>query len=58
MPDSIVGVGGVPRNLTGKKLELPITKILQVADVASVLSRQAMANPDVLDDCLAAIEAR
>ena len=58
VPDVIVGVSGVPRNLTGKKLELPVKKILQGADIATVLSRQAMANPDVLDDCLAAVEAR
>jgi acetoacetyl-CoA synthetase len=51
-----VGVGGVPRNLTGKKLELPVKKILQGADVASVVSRQAMANPEALDDCLAAVQ--
>jgi acetoacetyl-CoA synthetase len=57
-PDVIVGVAGIPRNLTGKKLELPVKKILQGANVASVVSRQAMANPDVLDDCLAAVRGR
>jgi len=56
-PDSIVGVPGVPRNLTGKKLELPIKKILQGADIATVVSKQAMANPDVLDECLTAARA-
>ena len=56
VPDRIVGVGGVPRNLTGKKLELPVKRILQGADVASVVSRQAMANPEALDDCLAAVQ--
>jgi acetoacetyl-CoA synthetase len=55
VPDRIVGVSGVPRNLTGKKLELPVKKILQGADVAAVVSRQAMANPEALDDCLAAV---
>jgi acetoacetyl-CoA synthetase len=58
VPDAIVGVTGVPRNLTGKKLELPVKKILQGADVAAVVSRQAMANPEVLDDCLDAIKLR
>ncbi len=58
VPDVIVGVPGVPRNLTGKKLELPIKRILQGADIATVLSRQAMANPEVLDDCLAAVNGR
>jgi acetoacetyl-CoA synthetase len=58
VPDRIVGVSGVPRNLTGKKLELPVKKILQGADVSAVVSRQAMANPDTLDDCLAAVRER
>ncbi len=58
VPDQIVGVAGVPRNLTGKKLELPVKRILQGADVAAVVSRQAMANPEVLDDCLEAIRGR
>jgi acetoacetyl-CoA synthetase len=58
VPDMIVAVSGVPRNLTGKKLELPVKKILQGADVAAVVSRQALANPDVLDDCLAAVRGR
>ncbi len=58
VPDRIVGVSGVPRNLTGKKLELPVKRILQGADVAAVVSRQAMANPEALDDCLAAVENR
>jgi acetoacetyl-CoA synthetase len=58
VPDRIVGVSGVPRNLTGKKLELPVKKILQGADIATVVSRQAMANPETLDDCLAAVRGR
>jgi acetoacetyl-CoA synthetase len=58
VPDAIVAVSGVPRTLTGKKLELPVKRILQGADVATVVSRQAMANPDVLDDCLAAVHGR
>lgn len=58
VPDTIVAVAGVPRNLTGKKLELPVKRILQGADIATVVSRQAMANPDVLDDCLAAVAGR
>ncbi len=58
VPDTIVAVAGVPRNLTGKKLELPVKRILQGADIATVVSRQAMANPDVLDDCLAAVQGR
>ena len=52
VPDTLVMMGDVPRNLTGKKLELPIKNILRGADPASVISRDAMANPDALEDYL------
>jgi len=42
----------VPRNMTGKKLELPVKKILQGAEPSSVISRDAMANPDCLEEYL------
>lgn len=48
-PDTIVAMPGVPRSLTGKKLELPVKKILQGADPAAVASRDALADPAVLD---------
>lgn len=53
VPDTVVGVAAVPRNLTGKKLELPVKRILQGAEPARVVSRQAMANPESLDTYLA-----
>jgi acetoacetyl-CoA synthetase len=53
VPDTVIRVGGVPRNLVGKKLELPVKKILQGADPAAVVSRDAMANPDSLNDYIA-----
>ena len=49
VPDRIVGVPSVPRNLTGKKLELPVKRILQGAPVADVASRDALADPAALD---------
>ena len=45
VPDVILGVSGIPRNLTGKKLEVPVKQILRGADVDTVVSRQAMADP-------------
>ncbi len=45
-----------PRNLTGKKLELPVKRILQGADPDSVVSRDSLAEPAVLEPFLA--EAR
>jgi acetoacetyl-CoA synthetase len=39
----------VPRNLTGKKLELPVKRILQGAALEDVASRDALAVPTSLD---------
>ncbi|WP_430336170.1 acetoacetate--CoA ligase [Rhodococcus sp. ACT016] len=44
LPDEIIEVAGIPHTKTGKKLEVPIKKILLGADPASVVS------PDALDD--------
>jgi acetoacetyl-CoA synthetase len=52
-PDTVVTMNEVPRNMTGKKLELPVKKILQGAEPSSVISRDAMANPDCLEEYLA-----
>jgi acetoacetyl-CoA synthetase len=48
MPDAIYQVPGVPHTLTGKKMEVPIRKILMGADPRKVASSDAMANPDTL----------
>jgi acetoacetyl-CoA synthetase len=42
-------VPAVPRNLTGKKLELPVKRILLGARPEDVVSRDAMADPSSLD---------
>jgi acetoacetyl-CoA synthetase len=49
LPDRIVAVPAIPRTLSGKKLEVPIKRILTgtPADVAA--SRGSLANPDSLD---------
>jgi len=52
VPDTMVAVRAVPRNLTGKKLELPVKRILQGAEPASVVSREAMADASALDSYL------
>ena len=39
----------VPRSLTGKKLELPVKRILQGAAIDAVASRDALADPSALD---------
>ena len=49
VPDEIHAVAAVPRTLTGKKLELPLRRLLlgQPAEVA--LPRDTVANPECLD---------
>jgi len=48
VPDSMVAVAAVPRTLSGKKLELPVKRILQGADPDKVASRGSLANPESL----------
>lgn len=48
VPDEIVGVDAVPRTLTGKKLEVPVKRILQGADPATVASPGAVSGYDML----------
>ncbi|MBA2630050.1 MAG: acetoacetate--CoA ligase, partial [Thermoleophilaceae bacterium] len=49
VPDHTVAVGEVPRTLSGKKLEVPVKKILMGVDPARAASRDSLANPEALD---------
>lgn len=48
VPDRILAVAAVPRTLSGKKLEVPVKKILQGADPQMVAAAGALANPESL----------
>ncbi|MEU8797866.1 acetoacetate--CoA ligase [Spirillospora sp. NPDC048819] len=48
VPDEIHAVPGIPRTLSGKKLEVPVRKILQGTPVDKAANRDSMANPEVL----------
>jgi acetoacetyl-CoA synthetase len=48
VPDQIVEVPGIPRTLSGKKLEVPVRKILLGTPVADAADPDALANPEVL----------
>jgi acetoacetyl-CoA synthetase len=48
VPDEIHQVPGIPRTLSGKKLEVPVRKILQGTPVAEAADPDALANPEVL----------
>jgi acetoacetyl-CoA synthetase len=48
VPDEIIRVPGIPRTLSGKKLEIPVRKILLGTPVAEAADPSALANPEVL----------
>lgn len=58
VPDQILRVPAIPRNLTGKKLELPVKRILQGVPAAQVTSRDALADPTSLDAFVALSDER
>jgi acetoacetyl-CoA synthetase len=49
VPDRIIAVPLIPRNRTGKKLELPVKRILLGACPDDVLSRDSLVDPASLD---------
>ncbi|WP_249594015.1 acetoacetate--CoA ligase [Peribacillus frigoritolerans] len=49
VPDEIFQVEAIPYTLTGKKMEVPIRKILMGAQENKATNRDAMANPGSLD---------
>jgi acetoacetyl-CoA synthetase len=49
VPDTIAAVRLIPRTLTGKKLELPVKRILQGYRPEDVASRDALADPSAID---------
>jgi acetoacetyl-CoA synthetase len=49
VPDEILAIEEVPRTLNGKKLEVPVKKILSGKPVEEAASRDSLANPRVLD---------
>ncbi len=48
VPDEIHPVPGIPRTLSGKRLEVPVRKILLGTPVADAADPDALANPEVL----------
>jgi acetoacetyl-CoA synthetase len=58
VPNDVFQVAAVPRTLSGKKMELPVKKLLMGADPDSVLKRDAMANADCVDWFVALARSR
>ena len=49
VPDEILEISAVPRTLSGKKLEVPVRRILLGTPLEAVVSPGAVANPESLD---------
>jgi acetoacetyl-CoA synthetase len=49
VPDTIHAVPSIPRTLTGKKLELPVKRMLLGAAAERVAGRDALADPRAID---------
>ena len=49
VPDAIFAVDEIPTTLTGKKMEVPVRKILSGTPVENAINRDAMVNPESVD---------
>ncbi|QQG49219.1 MAG: acetoacetate--CoA ligase [archaeon] len=49
VPDWVIEVPSVPRTINGKKLEVPVKKIMMGQDVSGSLSRGSLADPGSVD---------
>ncbi|MGD9797667.1 MAG: acetoacetate--CoA ligase [Acidimicrobiia bacterium] len=58
VPDEIVPVRAIPRTLSGKKLEIPVKRILGGAAAETVAAAGALADPAALDDFVAFAASR
>jgi acetoacetyl-CoA synthetase len=57
-PDTVVSVPAIPRTLTGKKLEVPVKRILTGAAVADVASSDALVDPASIEPFAAYAQTR
>lgn len=58
VPDELHAVPAIPRTISGKKLELPVKRLLEGAEVADVVNPGALADPAALDAVLELVRAR
>ncbi|MGE0314541.1 MAG: acetoacetate--CoA ligase [Lautropia sp.] len=58
VPDEVYAIPEIPRTLTGKKLEIPVKRILLGHPLEKAVNRDAMANPKVIDWFVAFARAR
>jgi acetoacetyl-CoA synthetase len=55
VPDRVLFADGIPRTLNGKRVEVPIRRILLGSEPDSAVSRDSLTNPGALDQVLEAL---
>jgi acetoacetyl-CoA synthetase len=58
VPNEIIEIAQVPRTLSGKKLEVPVKKLLLGGEAAKVVNKDSMANPESFDFFVAYAQTR
>jgi acetoacetyl-CoA synthetase len=58
VPDEIIAVPAIPRTLSGKKMEVPVKRLLQGHPLADVAAPGTMADPVALDTFVSLAHAR
>ncbi|MFT4186964.1 MAG: acetoacetate--CoA ligase [Aeromicrobium sp.] len=58
VPDEVIAVRGVPHTKTGKKLEIPVKRLLQGAELSKVANPASVDDPTLLDDYAALARER
>jgi acetoacetyl-CoA synthetase len=58
VPDVVLAVAGIPKTLTGKKLEVPVRRILEGAPAGEVTSTGTLANPESVADFVTIAQQR
>jgi acetoacetyl-CoA synthetase len=58
VPDEVYAVSDIPRTLTGKKLEVPVKKIMLGAEATTVANSGSLSNPDALTEFVSVSESR
>jgi acetoacetyl-CoA synthetase len=57
VPDAIMFTESVPRTATGKRLEIPLKRVVQGLTGDNVMDRGVLVNPQHVDDIVAAVRA-
>lgn len=57
VPDVVVWVPSVPRTATGKRLEIPLKRLVQGIDTANAIDRGVLVHPEDLTEVVAAVAA-